>query len=128
MSSSNGLKRNKAGYTANTSCGRVGRGENASFHTSRLVFSDVIDGPTEGPTDKGFYRVVCPQLESCENREKCYFHDSIKKKLRKKKSSDAKRSPINMIFFSFQPESRQMKISVFPKCSLILVTLYFQQR
>ena len=80
MSSSNGLKRNKAGYTANTSCGRVGRGENASFHTSRLVFNDGrTDGPTDGPTDKVFYRVVCPQLESCENREKCYFLDSVKK-------------------------------------------------
>ena len=26
-------KRNKAGYTANPSCGRVGRGGNACFHT-----------------------------------------------------------------------------------------------
>ena len=42
------------------------------------------DGPMDGPTDKGFYRVVCPQLESCKNRDKCYFHDSIKK-IRKKK-------------------------------------------
>ena len=117
MSSSNGQKRNKAGYTANTSCGRVGRGENASFHTSRLVFNDGwTDGLTDGPTDKGFYRVVCPQQESCENREKCFFHDSIKK--------FKKTSKIfwyfNMIFFSCQPESRQIKISkhiqrVFPE-------------
>ena len=39
---------NKAGYTANTSCGRVGRGGNAQFHTFRLVF---MDRPTEGPTN-----------------------------------------------------------------------------
>ena len=39
---------NKAGYTANTSCGRVGRGRNVrfhTFHTFRLVFTD---GPTDG--------------------------------------------------------------------------------
>ena len=41
-------KNNKAGYTANTSCGRVGRGGNARFHTFRLVFTD---RPTDGPTD-----------------------------------------------------------------------------
>ena len=41
------LNVNKAGYTA-TSCGRVGRGGNARFHTFRLV---VTDGPTDGPTD-----------------------------------------------------------------------------
>ena len=42
------LKKNKAGYTANTSCGRVGRGGNARFHTFRLVFTD---GRTDRPTD-----------------------------------------------------------------------------
>ena len=40
-------KGNKAGYTA-TSCGWVGRGENARF----LLFnSSVTNLPTEGPTD-----------------------------------------------------------------------------
>ena len=40
--------KNKAGYTANTSCGRVGRGGNARFHTFQL---DHHDGPTNQPTD-----------------------------------------------------------------------------
>ena len=39
---------NKAGYTANTSCGQVGRGGNESFHTFQL---DHHDGQTEGRTD-----------------------------------------------------------------------------
>ena len=39
---------NKAGYTA-TSCGRVGRGGNARFHTFRLVLTE---GPTDRPTDQ----------------------------------------------------------------------------
>ena len=43
---------NKAGYTANTSCGRVGRGENARFHSFRLMLTDrPTDRPTDGPTD-----------------------------------------------------------------------------
>ena len=40
--------KNKAGYTANTSCGRVGRGGNARFHTFQL---DHHDGLTDRPTD-----------------------------------------------------------------------------
>ena len=45
-------RRNKAGYTANTSCGRVGRGRNACFHTFRLVFTDQrTNQPTNRPTD-----------------------------------------------------------------------------
>ena len=39
---------NKAGYTANTSCGRVGRGGNGRFHTFRLVLTDQ---PTDRRTD-----------------------------------------------------------------------------
>jgi len=42
-------KKNKAGYTANTSCGRVGRSGNARFHTFQL---DHHDGRTDGPTDQ----------------------------------------------------------------------------
>ena len=39
---------NKAGYTANTSCGRVGRGENARFQAFLLVFTDRRrDRPTD---------------------------------------------------------------------------------
>ena len=38
---------NKAGYTANTSRGRVGRGGNADFSTFRLVLTN---GPTDGRT------------------------------------------------------------------------------
>ena len=42
----------KAGYTANISCGRVGRGGNACFHTFWLVFMDQrTDRPTDRPTD-----------------------------------------------------------------------------
>ena len=60
----NRREKNKAGYTANTSCGRVGRGGNARFHTFRLVFTDGrTDGRTDGWTDKGSYRVACPQLK-----------------------------------------------------------------
>ena len=55
------VKKNKAGYTANTSCGRVGSGGNARFHTFRLV---VTDRRTDGQTDKGSYRVACPQLKT----------------------------------------------------------------
>ena len=53
---------NKAGYTANTSCGRVGRGGNACFHTFQLNHYR----PTDGPTDKASYRVACPQLKMIE--------------------------------------------------------------
>ena len=41
-------KPNKAGYTANTSRGRVGRGGNACFPTFRLE----RDGPTNQPTNQ----------------------------------------------------------------------------
>ena len=41
-------KKNKAGDTANTSCGRVGRGGNARFHTFQL---DHHDGPIDRRTD-----------------------------------------------------------------------------
>ena len=40
---------NKAGYTANTICGRVGRGGNARFSTRA---HGRTDGPTDGPTDQ----------------------------------------------------------------------------
>ena len=63
-------KENKAGYTA-TSCGQVGRGGNARFHSFRLVLTDGptnqrTDGRTDGRTDKASYRVACPQLKSCK--------------------------------------------------------------
>ncbi|MEE3023623.1 MAG: hypothetical protein VX367_13625 [SAR324 cluster bacterium] len=41
---------NKAGYTA-TSCGRVGRGGNARFHTFQLDHHGPTDQPTDQPTD-----------------------------------------------------------------------------
>ena len=45
------MKGNKAGYTA-TSCGRMGRGGNASFHTFWLIIMDQqTDGRTDGRTD-----------------------------------------------------------------------------
>ena len=55
---------NKAGYTANTSRGQVGRGGNAGFSTFRLVLTN---GPTDrrmdGRTDKASYRVARPRLK-----------------------------------------------------------------
>ena len=73
MQNSEPNNENKAGYTANTSCGRVGRGGNARFHTFQLVLTDgPTDQRTNGPTDKGSYRVACPQLkrqkEICDRR------------------------------------------------------------
>ena len=72
-------QKNKAGYTVNTSCGRVGRGGNARFHTFQL---DHHDGPTNGPTDgrtyrrtdKASYRVACPQLKSKILFSLLYYH------------------------------------------------------
>ena len=56
--------KNKAGYTAHTSCGRVGRGGNVRFPTFRLVSTDgPTDGPKDGWTDKASYRVARPQLK-----------------------------------------------------------------
>ena len=54
---------NKAGYTANTSRGRVGRGEDARFHTFKLDQHGPTDRRTNGRTDKASYRVACPQLK-----------------------------------------------------------------
>ena len=59
---------NKAGYTANTSRGRVGRGGNACFPTFRLDHHGPTNRPTDqrtdGRTDKASYRVACPRLKS----------------------------------------------------------------
>ena len=69
------VKENKAGYTANTSRGRVGRGGNACFPTFRLErdgptdqptnqpTNQPTDGRTDGRTDKASYRVACPRLK-----------------------------------------------------------------
>ena len=45
------IKTNKAGYTANISRGRVGRGGNACFPTFRLERDGATDQPTDGRTD-----------------------------------------------------------------------------
>ena len=86
-------KWNKAGHSANTSCGRVGRGGNARFHTFQLEnhgstdqridgrTDGRTDGPTDrrtdGPTDKASYRVACPQLKRKRSRagksKRCCF-------------------------------------------------------
>ena len=59
------MGKNKAGYTAKTNCGRVGRGGNARFHTFQLVLTDgPTDQRTNGRTDKASYRVACPQLKN----------------------------------------------------------------
>ena len=49
---------NKAGYTANTSRGRVGRGGNARFCTFELDHYQ----RTDGRTDKASYRVASPRI------------------------------------------------------------------
>ena len=62
---------NKAGYTANTSRGRVGRGGNECFPTFRLKRDGRTDRPTDRPTnqptdgrtDKASYRVASPRLK-----------------------------------------------------------------
>ena len=59
---------NKAGYTANTSRGRVGRGGNACFPTFRLV----RDGPTNRRTDKASYhqqRRVASSEKRCKQKQ-----------------------------------------------------------
>ena len=53
---------NKAGYTANTSCGRVGRGGNARCHTFQLDHH----GPTDGRTN--------PLMTQCTGRRKFMRH------------------------------------------------------
>ena len=61
----NAEKVTRAGYMANTSRGRVGRGENARFHTFQLDHHDGrTNGRTNGRTDKASYRVACPQLKT----------------------------------------------------------------
>ena len=60
--------RNNAGYTANTSRGRVGRGGNAHFRTLNSITTDQptdrpTDRPTDGWTDKASYRVTSPRLK-----------------------------------------------------------------
>ena len=56
---------NKAGYTANTSCGRVGRGTlfDSCSRTDQRT-DRPTDGRTDGRTDKASYRVACPQLKT----------------------------------------------------------------
>ena len=87
---------NKAGYTA-TSCGQVGRGGNARFHTFRLV---VTDRRTDGRTDKGSYRVACPKLKtknrsfllknmSLSQKGTHYFLDAVQRILRRVKPTQA---------------------------------------
>ena len=59
---------NKAGYAANTSRGRVGRGGNACFPTFQLERDGPTDRrtdrPTDGRTDKASYRVASLRLKS----------------------------------------------------------------
>ena len=45
-------RENKAGYTANTSRGWVGRGGNARFHTFKLDHHGPTNQPTDWPTDR----------------------------------------------------------------------------
>ena len=45
------MRENKAGYTANTSRGRVGRGGIARFHIFQLDHHGPTNRPTNGRTD-----------------------------------------------------------------------------
>ena len=57
-------KQNKAGYTDNSSRGRVGRGGNACFHTSQLDHHGPTDQRTNRRTEgRTSYRVACSQLK-----------------------------------------------------------------
>ena len=68
---------NMAGYTANTSCGRVGRSENTRFHTFQLNHYRRTDGRTDrwpdGPTDGQSLLESCvsatKQVRIIDNRE-----------------------------------------------------------
>ena len=75
---------NKAGSTANTNCGRVGRGGNTRFHTFQL---DHHDQRTDGRTDKAFYRVACPQLKTKKKKKKTKLQRKIARTI---KQTDAK--------------------------------------
>jgi len=66
------LVNNKAGYMANTSCRRLGRGGKARFHIFQLDHRGPTDGRTNGRTDKASYRVVCPQLKTVPTPSKIY--------------------------------------------------------
>ena len=55
--------RNKAGYTANTSRGRVGRGRNACFPTFQLDHHGPTNQPTDQRTAKASYSVASPRLK-----------------------------------------------------------------
>ena len=68
---------NKARYTANTSCGRVGRGGIAHFHTFQLMFTDQR---TDGRTNKGLFRVACPQLKKKKREEERNMESKIERK------------------------------------------------
>ena len=57
--------KNKAGNTANTSCGRVHGWAGAEMRVSTLFdLCSRTDGRTDGQTDKGSFRVAFPQLKS----------------------------------------------------------------
>ena len=59
------IKINKAGYTANTSRGRVAGAEMRVFALSNLIITyGPADGRTDGWMDKASHRVACPQLKS----------------------------------------------------------------
>ena len=59
---------NKAGYTANTSRGRVGKAEMRVFALSQLDHHGPTNRPTngrtDGRTDKASYRVASPRLKT----------------------------------------------------------------
>ena len=55
---------NKAGYTANTSCGRVGRGGNARFNTFQLDHHGPTNQRTNGRTDGRTDGRTKPLIES----------------------------------------------------------------
>ena len=58
--------KNKAGYTAYTSRGRVGRGGKCVFsHFRSLLITDgQMDQWMDGRTEKASYRVASPQLKT----------------------------------------------------------------
>ena len=89
----NGTNMNKAGCTANTSCGRVGRGGNAHSPTSQLDDPRRINGRTDGWTDKASYRVACPQLKRGKRKKK--KEEKERRKRKKERNQQTKKQKTN---------------------------------
>ena len=71
--------KNKAGYTA-TSCGRVGRGGNARFHTFELDYYRRADGWTDQRTDGQSLLQSCVFATKKKRKERGHGREKVKGK------------------------------------------------